>query len=44
MGFGFFFWKVSTGLNEGVDNPVLLSLTIRGMKFILVGTSGGESV
>lgn len=37
MGFGFF--KVSMGLNAGVDTPILLSLTIRGMKFMLVRTS-----
>lgn len=40
----FFLSKVSMGLNAGVDTPVLLSLTIRGMKFMLVRTSWGESV
>lgn len=35
----FFFSKVSMGLNVDVDTAILLSFTIRGMKFMLVRTS-----
>lgn len=36
------FSKVSMGLNVGADTQIRLSLIIRGMRFMLLRTNGGE--